>query len=100
MNHFLTRVALPLGALLALVCGIAYVTQNLPNYRSHRPRDIPAKGLDHAPRELLQFTHLRASWDKEDANLRSDEQKYVLEYEKGAAGSYLFPFRDAEQNLE
>lgn len=101
MNHSLTRVVLPLGALLALVGGIAYVTQNLPNYRSPRPRDgVPAKGLDHDNRDLLQFTHLRASWDKEDANFRSDEQKYVLEYEKGVAGTYVFPFRDAEHNLE
>ena len=85
MNPFFKQVVVPLGALLALVGGIAYLAQNLPNYRGGPLKELPPQTNDPLVNsELLFFTHLRARWN--------NDPNYFLEVEKGEAGSYWFPF--------
>lgn len=92
-RHSVARWALPLILLVLVVGGIAWLVQNIPNWRTKTVTPTPAN--DDKP--LLVFASKIAIWESppEKAGKDDKEQAYVYkEFENGAKGHYDFFFRN------
>lgn len=84
---------LPVALFVAIVGGIAYLTQNVTGKRSGDTPAPIAKSAD-APM-VLAFDRTKAIWEETRLDEKGDPlDPYVLEWEKGDTGHYDFPFRN------
>jgi hypothetical protein len=80
------RWALPLALFVAIIGGVAWVSQNLPKGAVQKPVEPDPAPTSSAPAPL-RFLSAKAVWDANDPG-------YLKEFETGAEGHYDFPFRN------
>jgi len=78
-GHLFTHVILPLALFLAVVVGVAWITQYLPSWRT-RPQPGVTPGI-----AVVKFDEEKAVWDKNDPD-------FVPEFEFGSDGHYDYRF--------
>jgi len=81
-NRYLFALAL----LILIIGGLAWLTQQMPNWRTRIPKPGPEAAKEKAP-VVCRFPVTRAVWHPEWKN-------YAREYEKGQHGHYDFPFEN------
>jgi hypothetical protein len=82
-----SRLLVPMILFVAVVGGIAWIVQYVPNWR----KKTDVKPLPAVEKPALLFTETMATWEPEDEKKPYDE-RYAKEYERGAEGRYDYPF--------
>ena len=89
----IAKVALPVLLFVAIIAGVAWMTQYMPNWRGtpvEPPIDKGRKTRGEIT-EAIKFTRVRAVWEFDE---RGEDTGYVREYERGVEGRYYFPFQN------
>ncbi|MBX9679522.1 MAG: hypothetical protein K2X38_12220 [Gemmataceae bacterium] len=97
----LTTYVLPVTLFVAVIGGIAWLSQNLSG---KRPTETvqPSKGNNSEAPSPLKFDRVKAVWEETKLNEKGEPlDPYVLEWEKGETGFYDFPFHNSsDQPIE
>jgi len=87
------RWAVPLVLFVIIIGGIAWLAQNMANWRDKEPRAVAAVTAD-----LFQFPIFYSHWEKPPEKPIDKDPDfpvvYVREYERGEEGKYWYPFQN------
>jgi hypothetical protein len=82
----LTRTVLPALLVVAIIGGIAWVTQYMPSWRTGRQQiKDDGSGPPASTQRAIHFAQTSPVWDK-------DDPEYILEWERGVKGHYDYVF--------
>lgn len=86
-DSLMPRWLIPGLLFVAIVGGLAWFTQQLPNWRARRGTTTPPPDAKKAPTLVCRFFYNQPVWDKE-------VPAYILEYERGEKGHCDFAFEN------
>jgi len=88
-KNLFSRTVLPIALFVFIIGGIAWLAQNLPNWRTPKKA-----GPEPSLPQIVSFAEKKSVWDPRDLD-------YALEMERDVAGAYDFPFHNvSDQEIE